>query len=170
MFEKTGIHGGTWIGQRQLIIRRYVSSPWFAVDLVSVFPFYVLGWAQDSGAAQVVANLSAADEAAPSAEPLASLRLVKLLRMLKLARMLKAAEYFMPKIQDLFVSGAFCARRAPAAPLPRPCRACRAPAAPATPAAGCRAALASALETCLSQPGPHHEACFLPPRRWSNSS
>ena len=65
----------------------YLKTGWLIVDLVSIFPFYLIGWALDNG----------------DGGGLQTLRLIKLLRLLKLARCLKAAERLKPYVQELFM-------------------------------------------------------------------
>jgi hypothetical protein len=110
MYELQGLQHGSWVGRRSLIVARYLRSPWFVVDIVSVFPWWVFnllpapsaspGGANGSAAA---ALLAASGGSGSESESLDSLRLVKLLRMLKLARMLKAAEYFAPFVKDVIM-------------------------------------------------------------------
>jgi len=101
MFERQTLEGPIWIGSRRLIIQNYLcASPWCVVDVVSVFPFYLLNYAMaaaaDNGNSTTLTTTT-------SAESFSSLRMVKLLRMLKLARMFKAAAYFAPVVKDVIM-------------------------------------------------------------------
>ena len=106
MYELEGLQHGSWIGRRSQVISRYMRSPWFLVDVVSVFPWWVFSLLGPSGggASATSTDFSAAalDASADggTSETLDSLRLVKLLRMLKLARMFKAAQVFAPVVKD----------------------------------------------------------------------
>ena len=102
-YELEGLEHGSWVGRRHRIVARYVRSPWFFVDIVSVFPWWVFSLQSSSAAAAATAEAVATSAAAPGGEPLSAVRLVKLLRMLKLARMLKAAEYFAPIVKDVIM-------------------------------------------------------------------
>jgi len=95
------VHGPKWLGKRRLITWTYMQSPWAYVDVISILPFYTLGWS--SGDAADMGNATNVSIEGSGAAGLSSLRLIKLLRMLKLARMLKAAAYFAPLIKDVLM-------------------------------------------------------------------
>jgi hypothetical protein len=91
MYEQPLEMGGLWVANRLQIIKRYMTTPWFYIDLVAVMPFYAVGWAMDAS--------SPASESEVGSD-LASVRLVKLLRMLRLARVLKASRVLKRHVMD----------------------------------------------------------------------
>lgn len=101
MYEQPLKQGGMWIGLRKQIMKRYMASFWFYIDVVSIFPFYLFSSFADDPVtplSALAANGTASLEYSDG--NLASLRLVKLLRMLKLARCLKASARVTPYVKE----------------------------------------------------------------------
>ena len=97
MYEEPVAAGsGFWVGRRRQICRRYISSPWCIIDLISIFPFFLFSMQKSRSGED--------DSGGGGASVFAAIRLVKLLRMLKLARVLKAADKLQPIIDDVVMT------------------------------------------------------------------
>ena len=93
MYQEPLVDGGMWVDKRRMIIKKYMSSGWLLVDVVSCFPYFIIGLIVEG----------AAGPDGEGADDLMPLRLIKLVRMLKLARCLKAAAKVGPYIQEVLM-------------------------------------------------------------------
>ena len=84
-YQESAARGAFWVHDKSMIVKKYLRG-WFAVDFVSILPFYIMGWAMD-----VDDNGSGSEQGRSASNLLASVRAIKLLRMIKLARVLKAS-------------------------------------------------------------------------------
>lgn len=99
---------GQWQRLHSKIVRNYLAS-WFCVDLVSIFPFYIISLlSQDpSIRCTLQGKVNIGDDTASSGtlvRATQSVRVVKLLRMLKLARVLKASQVLQRVLSDFFLT------------------------------------------------------------------
>ena len=99
MYEEELEFGGMWVVERSKIVRKYVSSGWFYIDVIAVFPFYLIGWAINGGSGAD----SSGDDDSGGSNTFHSVRLIKLLRMLKFARVLKASTILKRHLQQIIM-------------------------------------------------------------------
>ena len=72
MYEQPLEMGGMWVGSRRTIILNYMKTPWFWIDIIAVFPFYVVGW--------MIAGSSIYEPDTPDGSSTNSLATVRLVR------------------------------------------------------------------------------------------
>lgn len=94
-----------WNFSRRAIAKRYMLG-FFAVDLVSVMPFWIAPWLRDTDGAScpVPAVFSANVDQDAVVKGTAAFRVIKLLRMIKLARVLRASRVLRRLVLDMLMS------------------------------------------------------------------
>ena len=97
--QESSAKGAFWVHEKGMIIRNYVQG-WFIVDLISVIPFFAIGWAVEGDLGSGTTDLGNPR----GTNLLGSVRAIKLFRMLKLARILKASRIIKRQLYDVLMS------------------------------------------------------------------
>lgn len=102
-FQERPERGGQWVFNKRGIAYNYLTG-WFAVDFLSVLPFWLVTLDKTDPLGLNVAEIDPAASTGTIARGAVLLRVVKLLRMLKLARVLKASRVMQRVLLDVVMN------------------------------------------------------------------